>query len=85
MAFHGWGVEIIIKELFIELHDLLIFEVKHSKRHGLDRVSISLPRATLIIHHITDKLKEHKNQTRRAQYEVSNRNKVYSKRIRFNS
>lgn len=55
-----------MKNILQDIKDLLSFEIKHSKRHGLDMVSITVPRATLIIHEITDKLKEHKNQTRRA-------------------
>lgn len=55
-----------MKTILQDIKDLLSFEIKHSKRHGLERVSITVPRAILIIHEINDRLKEHKNQTGRA-------------------
>ena len=46
-----------MKEILIELRDLLAFEKKHAKRHGLDRVSLTVPRATLILNQINKALK----------------------------
>ena len=47
-----------MKELLIELRDLLAFERKHAKRHGLDRVSLTVPRANLILNQINEALKK---------------------------
>jgi len=49
------------KDLLLkDILDLFSFEIKHSKRHGLDFVKITVPRATLLCNHIRQQEKQTK-------------------------
>lgn len=50
-----------MKSILVELRDLLEFQVKQAKRNGLDEILITVPRAVLLTHQISEALKQKKS------------------------
>lgn len=48
------------KSLLIEIRDLLEFETRQAKRHNLDEIRITVPRAVALSHAISEALKQYK-------------------------
>lgn len=49
-----------MKTLLIELRDLLAFQVKQAKQHDLCQITITVPRAVSLIHHLNEQIRNMK-------------------------
>ena len=52
-------------ELLKQINDLFEFQIKTAKRHDLDEIRITVPRAKMISRDIKETIKETKKQTGR--------------------
>lgn len=53
-----------MKSILLEIKDLLEFETRQAKRHDLDEIRITVPRALTLSHAIREVLKQYKTNTK---------------------